>query len=144
MPILCWRIERGLDMIKNFELFTISRTDSIHTAMLKITANRHRAVVVLDGNRVVGTVSDGDIRRALLKDMLLLAPVDKIMNVNCLITTEGERDIIPELMRREKITLLPIVDDSHDLIDVALADEPFFDQHDEVKRDWTTGFETGE
>src|SRR5687767_188158 len=58
----------------NLDDFTVQVTDSIRTAMVKINANRHRAVVVIDEGIVVGTVTDGDIRRAILDDVLPIAP----------------------------------------------------------------------
>lgn len=112
-------------MPQNIENYTVVRTDTIRTAMLKITANRHRVVVVLDGRKVVGTVSDGDIRRALLKDVLPMAPVEKIMNINCIMTIETDPKKQTEIIRREKVTVLPIVDEANELVNVALAYEPF-------------------
>lgn len=113
-------------MTKNLDIFTVKVTDTIRTAMLKITANRYRVVVVLDGRKVVGTVSDGDIRRAFLKEVLPIAPVEKIMNINCRTTTETDSQELREIIRREMVTVLPIVNDQNELIDVALAYEPLF------------------
>ena len=115
-------------MTKNLDNFTVDRTDTIRTAMLKITANRYRVVVVLDSRKVVGTVSDGDIRRAFLKEVLPIAPVEKIMNINCRTTTETDPQRLKEIIRREKVTVLPIVNNENELIDVALAYEPFVNE----------------
>ena len=115
-------------MLKDLDLFTVSLTDSIREAMLKITANKHRVVVVLDGRHVAGTVSDGDIRRAFLKDVLPIAPVEKIMNINCVTTTETDPAQQIVILRREKVTVLPIVTATNELLDVALAYEPFVDE----------------
>jgi CBS domain-containing protein len=112
-------------MKRILDQFTVRVTDSIRTAMLKITANRCRVVVVLDGRRVVGTVSDGDIRRAFLKEVLAIAPVEKIMNINCRTTTETDPSEQRKAIIREKVTLLPVVDERCELIDVVLAYEPF-------------------
>lgn len=115
-------------MNKKLDAFTVIRTDSIRTAMLKITANKHRVVVVLDGRTVIGTVSDGDIRRAFLKEVLPVAPVEKIMNINC--RTTGERDPrkLEAITRCEKHTVLPIVDQNNELVDVFLTYEPTFER----------------
>ncbi|MBI5526047.1 MAG: CBS domain-containing protein [Deltaproteobacteria bacterium] len=110
--------------------FTVERTDSIRTAMERITANRHRVVVVLDAGTVVGTVSDGDLRRAFLKDVLPIAPVDKIMNVNCFTTRERDRARLREIIAREKLTVLPVVDEKNRLLDIAVAYEPYGEEED--------------
>lgn len=115
-------------MTKNLDIFTVNVSDTIRTAMLKITANKYRVVVVLDGTKVVGTVSDGDIRRAFLKEVLPLAPVERIMNINCRTTTETEPTKQREAIRREKVTVLPVVKEQNELVDLVLAYEPFVDE----------------
>ena len=120
-------------MRQDIDLYTVSSTDTVRTAMQKITANKHRAVVVIDGGRVVGTVSDGDIRRALLKDVLPMAPVEQIMNLNCVMTTERDPGKVAELMRRHRVTVMPVVTASKELVDVGLAYEPF-DEGPAVRR----------
>ena len=112
-------------MTKDLSPFTVQVTDTIRTAMVKITENRYRAVVVLDGTKVVGLVSDGDLRRAFLKEVLPIAPVEQIMNINCLTTTERDQRRLADLIRREQVTLLPVVSKENELLDVALAYEPF-------------------
>mgnify|MGYP000517317108 CR=1 FL=1 len=114
-------------MKKDLENFVIDWRDTIESAMLKITANRYRVVIVLDGNKVIGTVSDGDIRRAFLRQILSIAPVEKIMNINCRTTTERDPQKIREIIKKEKVTVLPIVDEENQLLDIALAYEPFTD-----------------
>ena len=114
-------------MTKNLDKFTVKVTDTIRTAMVKITANKYRVVVVLDGRKVVGIVSDGDIRRAFLKDVLPIAPVEKIMNINCRTTTETDPEKLKEIIHREMVTVMPIVNDENELMDIFLAYEPSFE-----------------
>ena len=107
--------------------YTVAPTDTIRTAMEKITRNKHRVVIVVDGGTVVGTVSDGDIRRALLHDVLQIAPVERIMQLNPHVTTEADRTRRHEQALQEKVTVLPVVDDEMRLLDVELVYEPFED-----------------
>jgi CBS domain-containing protein len=105
--------------------FTVSPTDSIRTAMEKIERNKHRVVVVVDADDVVlGTVSDGDIRRAFLHEVLSIAPVSQIMQLNPHVTAEPDPDERARILRREQVTVLPVVDDQNRLLDVELAYEP--------------------
>ena len=112
-------------MAKDVSQFTVQVTETIMDAMMKITANKHRVVIVLDGTKVVGTVSDGDIRRALLKDMLQITPVEKIMNLNCRTTTERDPQRLAALLAKEQVTVLPVVSEDNELVDVGIAYEPF-------------------
>ena len=105
--------------------FTVSPTDSIRTAMEKIERNKHRVVVVVNADDVVlGTVSDGDIRRAFLHEVLSIAPVSQIMQLNPHVTAEPDPDERARILRREQVTVLPVVDDQNRLLDVELAYEP--------------------
>lgn len=119
--------------MKNLDLYIVKTTDSIHTAMEKITANKHRAVVVVDEGKVVGTVSDGDIRRALLREVLLISPVERIMSINCQTTTERNPEKQQRIIRQKKVTVLPVIDSENTLLDVALAYEPFSNDTSETE-----------
>ncbi len=112
-------------MKEHLQKFVVNSTDTIQAAMLKITANHYRVVVVLDENKVVGTVSDGDIRRAFIKEVLPIAPVETIMNINCKTTIETDSNKLRDIIQGEKVTLLPIVDSNNEFLDVFLAYEPF-------------------
>ncbi len=115
-------------MRANLDQFTVQQTDTIRTAMEKITANKARAVVVLDDRRVVGTVSDGDIRRAFLREVLSIAPVETIMQLNCVTTTETHPTRLLKLTRQQKVTMLPIINHQNELLDVFVAAEPLCDR----------------
>src|SRR5207248_5699784 len=75
-------------MERDLSLYVVEPTDSLRTAMEKIEQNKHRVVVVVDEGRVLGTVSDGDIRRAYLHELLPIAPVSQIMQLNPHVTQE--------------------------------------------------------
>jgi CBS domain-containing protein len=114
-------------MSHDLSLYTVSHTASIREAMERIEANKHRVVVVVDEeNRVVGTVSDGDLRRAFLHDVLPIAPVTRIMQLNPHVTTETDPARRHEIIRDEQVTVLPVVTDDNHLVDVELAYEPDF------------------
>jgi CBS domain-containing protein len=107
--------------------YTVSTQDSIRIAMEKIERNKHRVVVVVDDGKVVGTLSDGDIRRAVLQDILLMAPIEGVMQLNPHVTTETDPGRQAEILRRERVTVLPVVTPDYVLIDIATAYEPFGD-----------------
>lgn len=112
-------------MARDLTLFTAAPTESIRDVMVKIERNHHRAVVVVEDGKVLGTVTDGDIRRAFLHDVLAIAPVERIMQLNPLFTTSTDPDERHRRIVEEKITLLPVVSEDMELLDVELAFEPF-------------------
>ena len=114
-------------MAADLSLFTVAPTDSLRTAMEKIDRNKHRVVVVVDEGKVVGTVSDGDIRRAYLHEQLPITPVSQIMQLNPHVTTETDPEKRRRLPHTEHVTVLPVVSDENELLDLELAYEPFDD-----------------
>jgi CBS domain-containing protein len=115
-------------MSHDLSLYTIPHTASVRDAMERIDANKHRVVVVIDEeNRVVGVVSDGDVRRAFLHDVMPIAPVTRIMQLNPHVTTEADAGRRHDILREHQVTLLPVVTEDNRLLDVELAYEPGFD-----------------
>ncbi len=115
-------------MSPDLSLYTIPHTATLRDAMERITANKHRVVIVVDDeNRVVGTVSDGDLRRAFLHDALPIAPVTRIMQLNPHVTTETDAARRHEIIKAEQVTVLPVVSEDNRLLDIELAYEPGFD-----------------
>jgi CBS domain-containing protein len=116
-------------MTHDLSLYTVHHESTIRDAMERIEANRHRVVVVVDDERrVLGTVSDGDIRRAFLHDALPITPVSRVMQLNPRVITETERERGRELLREKHVTVLPVVSEDNHLVDVLLAYEPLLDE----------------
>lgn len=114
-------------MAHDLELYTVAASDTVRTAMEKIERNKHRVVVVIDDGKVVGTVSDGDIRRAFLHDVLPISPVSRIMQLNPQVTTETNPMKRAEILHSVQVTVLPVVTIDNTLLDVELAFEPGFE-----------------
>ena len=63
--------------------YTIKEDATIADVLEVITENHHGAVIVVDSDdQLVGVVSDGDLRRALVKGATNLTPIFKILNPN--------------------------------------------------------------
>ena len=68
-------------------------------------------LVVSEENKLVGALSDGDIRRAILKGFSLSEPVDKAINTNPLVVPpELSGTLVSQLMLANKIQQVPVVD----------------------------------
>lgn len=66
--------------------------------------------LVHDNGRLLGTVTDGDIRRGILAGILLDAPVSKVMNTAPICELEGTPDtVIFKRMQAKSILYVPIV-----------------------------------
>ena len=81
-------------------------------------------LVVGKGNKLIGTISDGDIRRGLLKGLDLNDSIARLVNHNALVAPpEMARDIVVQLMVANKIQQIPVVDDQQHLVGLHLWDE---------------------
>ncbi len=90
--------------------------------MALIEENKHRcAIVVNEDNVVVGTLSDGDIRKIFLSRRLVTTPIHKVMNTGFIALRENERARAQEYFDREHIFLVPIVNDTGHLLDIVTS-----------------------
>lgn len=81
-------------------------------------------LVVNEGGRLEGTISDGDIRRGLLKGLDIASPVDSIINRNALVAPpEISREMVKQLMMVNKVQQIPAVDENHCVVGLHLWDE---------------------
>lgn len=80
-------------------------------------------VVGLDG-KLAGTLTDGDIRRGLLRGLALTSPLEAILHRTPLTVSPqmGRSDVL-NLMSAHKIHQLPVVDDSRTIVGLHLWDE---------------------
>jgi dTDP-glucose pyrophosphorylase len=99
--------------------YVLSPTDTLTDAMRALGANREGVAVVVDeGDRVLGTVIDADIRRATLNAVELSAPVTDVMSRNPVRAPAGTtNEELLDVMRLHRLRAVPIVDDGV-LVDV--------------------------
>lgn len=87
-------------------------------------ARRQIALVVDQDNRLVGTVTDGDVRRGILNDIAAGRPVSEIMHPAPLTifmdTTRADQIL---LMQTKNIHQLPVVDDNRSVVGLVTMDE---------------------
>ena len=76
-------------------------------------------IVVEENMRLLGTLTDGDIRRALLKQLPMSTPCNEIMNKDPETAHESAtiEDIVSRMERRHLLHI-PIVDDNYRIVDL--------------------------
>jgi dTDP-glucose pyrophosphorylase len=91
---------------------------SLDQASIKIV------MVIDDAGELEGTISDGDIRRGLLKGLDLNSPIASVIHRNALVVPpEMGREMVLQLMVANKIQQIPIVDEGRRVVGVHLWDE---------------------
>lgn len=82
------------------------------------------ALIVNNKKDFQGTISDGDIRRALIKKTKQNASIQKIINKNSLIVSpETKNSVVLELMLKNKIQQIPIINENKKIVGLYLWDE---------------------
>lgn len=102
------------------ENYYIKDTSTMKDVLLKLQENKKRFLICINiDNKVVGVLTDGDIRRALLKGYMIDAKVNTIYNPHFeYITSDSSFDEICTKFKSERIDILPIVDTHMKLINI--------------------------
>lgn len=88
-------------------------------AMEKIDRNAKGILFIVDNNeRLVGSLTDGDIRRWIIKSGSVNVAVKKAMNSLPIFLLYSEKENALNLMKKKKITSIPIVDEANRIIDI--------------------------
>ena len=83
-----------------------SDLDKISNAALKLGI-----IIINKKNKLIGTITDGDIRRGLLNGINLSSPLKKIINPNPLIANpKTKKKDIKKLMLQNSVYQIPVVD----------------------------------
>ncbi|MDB5810217.1 MAG: Nucleotidyl transferase [Betaproteobacteria bacterium] len=103
----------------------VSRTSSIKDAVRIIDAGSLQLALVVDStNQLLGTVSDGDVRRALLNGIPLDRSVESIMNRHPVTATLGDaRESVMAAMKSKQVRRVPIVDPAGRVVGLENFDE---------------------
>lgn len=112
-------------MDKNITLLSIKENNTIQEAMERINKSGIRIVLVVDENKkLLGVVTDGDIRRALLTGKDFENPIKEIMITNPIVALEGTpaTDLLDRMLEKG-IQEIPIINNKGILIDIALLQE---------------------
>lgn len=98
--------------MKNWRSATLNSDQTIRQAMETIDRSTLQIALVIDGgDRLLGTVTDGDIRRGLLRGLNLDTPATAVMNRKPIVARQGmSRAEFIELLRRHELHHLPLVD----------------------------------
>lgn len=123
-------------MSHNWKNILVSPTATIQEVLKVIDGESLQFALVVDtDNRLLGTVTDGDIRRALINGVPLSHPISKIMFTKPTVAEcSTTKDQLLELMNAKQLNSIPIVDNGivvgletiHHVTQKAKYDNPVF------------------
>lgn len=112
-------------MSKTLQNMISNYNASILDAMLLINTNTKGILLVVDeNNRLIGTITDGDVRRAILSGNKLSDDIRKIYNRNFIYSFDNiDFSKAKKVFIEKKIKFLPIVDKNMQVIDYLEIDD---------------------
>lgn len=124
MLVLPFNIEAVLSM-KNWKSTLIPPTATVKEALAAIDAGVLQIALVVDPERqLLGTVTDGDIRRGILRGLSLDEPVSAVMNRLPTVARAYESpEHVLALMKLKTFRQIPIVDENGRVVGVQMLDE---------------------
>jgi dTDP-glucose pyrophosphorylase len=105
----------------------ISKEESIKQTMGNLNKTSSKILLVVENNdKLIGVVTDGDLRRGIVNSILLSDPVKKVMQVNYYYLNADTTDIpkrARQMMLEKKIEQVPILDSSGCIVDIILISD---------------------
>ena len=101
-----------------WEKALLPRNSTIEDAINNLNLSSLRLVLITDkDNNFLGTISDGDIRRGLLRGLDLKSSIENIANRNSFVVPPGlSQETVKQLMLANKLQQVPIVDSSQRIL----------------------------
>ncbi|BAH46301.1 putative sugar-phosphate nucleotide transferase [Brevibacillus brevis NBRC 100599] len=109
----------------NWEKILVSPSTEILRALEIIDSGAKQIGIVVDDNRrLLGTITDGDIRRGLLKGKTLNDPIESVMNPFPIVASiYDSKDNILQLMKFKALRAIPVLDEDGSVIQVETLEE---------------------
>ena len=111
-----------IDIQKNILSINSKMSDAIRV----LQECHYKLVLIIDKNKLVGTITDGDIRRGLLNNLNLENKCSEIMNIKPKSAKEYEVSYIRDLLQTH--SYIPIVDSSNNIVKIVSNDDMEIEQ----------------
>lgn len=104
--------------MKHWEAALVRPDTTLEKAIKVLDRAALRIVLVVDNQqKLLGTMTDGDLRRALIKHQPLDTAVENVMNPQPKVATlDWSRERLLHVMEQQQVLQLPIVDEQHCII----------------------------
>ena len=109
--------------MESIKEFIVEHTKSLKQALIVINKNGCGLCFVVKDNKLLGVVTDGDLRRYFLKENQLDCEISQVMNKSFIhFHVQTDAALIRDAFR-ENIKYIPLVDDDFNLVDIASIDK---------------------
>lgn len=100
--------------MKNWKSIQITKDATVIDAIKIIDSSEARAcLVITEDSKLIGTITDGDIRRAILKGVTLDSTISNVLHENPITAPVGkEVSFYQEILEKKQIQQLPLIDEN--------------------------------
>ena len=105
----------------------LSTSSKMSDAIRVLQECEQKLVIVIDNERLVGTITDGDIRRGLLNNLNLDSHCSKIMNKDPKYALENEYALMKDLLN--KYPFVPIINKDNKVIKIISKSDMYTEQN---------------
>lgn len=111
--------------MKDWKRILLQQDATILDAIRVIDSGALKIAMIVDSQqRLLGTLTDGDVRRGILRGVELQQPACVLMNDAPSTVAEGsERDVIRDLMRTKGFQHVPVVDADNRVVNMVVLDD---------------------
>ena len=102
--------------------FLIEEKLTVIDAMKRLDETAKGVLYVIRDNRLAAAISDGDIRRHIISNGNLKAPVREVANYSPIFLYENDADRAQELMQEKQVRSIPIVGEEGEILRIVFAD----------------------
>ena len=117
--------------------YLIRSKTSIKACLKKMSKAGEKCLIVTDqDSTLIGTLSDGDLRRAIMKEEDINIPIEDYLNSNPTYLQKGAYSIerVKDIFLTHKFDLIPIVDEDSKLVDVLVWADIFDGNKENINR----------
>jgi len=118
--------------MRNWKKTLIKKNSSIRSAIKSLSDSGFQiALVVSNDLKLIGAITDGDIRKGLLNGLSTNHSINKIVNRNCITASPSTSEhMMKKIMQKNTILQLPLVDKNQKVIGLKVWDELLFDKQE--------------
>ena len=105
----------------------ISPHKSIEFCLKQMKEFNTKSLVVSKNNKLLGTISDGDVRKAILKKVNIKTNISKAYNSECFFIKEKDfnEDSIKQIMLKKKYDIIPVVSNDKKIVKIIKYNDIF-------------------
>lgn len=114
-------------MIKQFTSILINKYSTVKEALKLLDKTAEKILFVVDEtNKLIGSLTDGDIRRWILKDGALNAQVENVcFKGTYFVESDYNLEIVKEEILKRKIVYVPVINKNREIIEFLVWDKLF-------------------